>query len=134
MNWLMEDMEKHGLHQYEISNFSKPGFESRHNLTYWDNVEYYGIGAGAHGYTGVKEWPIMGPLKKYITRIEADELPVLEEHPVPLHEQMEEEMFLGLRKTEGFHWKSFKEQIFCRNDGDFWETTRTTDRKRVADD
>ena len=47
---LMEEMEKQGIHQYEISNFAKPGFESMHNLTYWDNVEYYGIGAGAHSY------------------------------------------------------------------------------------
>ena len=47
---LMEQMEKHGYPQYEISNFSKPGYESRHNLTYWNNESYYGFGAGAHSY------------------------------------------------------------------------------------
>ena len=47
---LMKSMEAHGYNQYEISNFAKLGYESRHNLTYWNNDEYYGIGAGAHSY------------------------------------------------------------------------------------
>ncbi|UYY97358.1 radical SAM family heme chaperone HemW [Peribacillus frigoritolerans] len=109
---LMEEMEKHGLHQYEISNFARAGFESRHNLTYWDNVEYYGIGAGAHGYTGGKRVANHGPVKKYITPLLSNELPVLEEHPVPLHERMEEEMFLGLRKTQGVSLEIFKNKFF----------------------
>jgi oxygen-independent coproporphyrinogen-3 oxidase len=109
---LMEEMEKHGNHQYEISNFARAGFESRHNLTYWDNVEYYGIGAGAHGYTGGKRVANHGPVKKYITPLLSNELPVLEEHPVPLHERMEEEMFLGLRKTQGVSLEIFKNKFF----------------------
>ncbi|MGE7905422.1 radical SAM family heme chaperone HemW [Peribacillus sp. NPDC094092] len=109
---LMEQMEKHGLHQYEISNFARAGFESRHNLTYWNNAGYYGIGAGAHGYTGGKRVANHGPVKKYITPLLANELPVLEEHPVPLHERMEEEMFLGLRKTEGVSLQIFKGKFF----------------------
>ncbi|MDR4925520.1 radical SAM family heme chaperone HemW [Peribacillus simplex] len=109
---LMEEMEKHGLHQYEISNFARAGFESRHNLTYWDNAEYYGIGAGAHGYTGGKRVANHGPVKKYIMPLLANELPVLEEHPVPLHERLEEEMFLGLRKTEGVSLEIFKNKFF----------------------
>ncbi len=108
---VMETMEQHGLHQYEISNFSKPGFESRHNLTYWDNLEYYGIGAGAHGYTAGKRIANHGPLKKYINSLKQDDLPVLEEHLVPVHEQMEEEMFLGLRKIEGVSFARFKERF-----------------------
>ncbi|MFP3510586.1 radical SAM family heme chaperone HemW [Peribacillus sp. SIMBA_075] len=109
---LMEEMEKHGLHQYEISNFAREGFESRHNLTYWDNAEYYGIGAGAHGYTGGTRVANHGPVKKYIAPLMANQLPVLEKHPVPLHERMEEEMFLGLRKTEGVSLEIFKNKFF----------------------
>ncbi|AMM93928.1 coproporphyrinogen III oxidase [Peribacillus simplex] len=109
---LMEEMEKHGLHQYEISNFAREGFESRHNLTYWDNAEYYGIGAGAHGYTGGTRVANHGPVMKYIAPLMANQLPVLEEHPVPLHERMEEEMFLGLRKTEGVSLEIFKNKFF----------------------
>lgn len=51
---LMERMREAGYKQYEISNFAKPGFESRHNMTYWRNEDYYGLGAGAHGYIGRK--------------------------------------------------------------------------------
>ena len=44
--YIIAELERAGFEHYEISNFSKPGFESRHNLMYWDNAEYYGIGAG----------------------------------------------------------------------------------------
>lgn len=98
---LMEEMDKNGFRQYEISNFSKPGFESRHNLTYWNNEEYFGFGAGAHSYTDGWRRSNAGPLKKYLEHIEKGSLPVFEEHKVTLAEKMEEEMFLGLRKTKG---------------------------------
>ncbi|MGE8078205.1 radical SAM family heme chaperone HemW [Peribacillus loiseleuriae] len=104
---LMETMEYRGLHQYEISNFARPGHESRHNLTYWNNDEYYGIGAGAHGYTAGSRIANHGPVKKYMEPLLDNELPVLENHLVPLHEQMEEEMFLGLRKAEGVSYTKF---------------------------
>ncbi|MGG3469364.1 radical SAM family heme chaperone HemW [Neobacillus pocheonensis] len=104
---LMEEMEKHGFHQYEISNFSKPGYESKHNLTYWNNEEYYGFGAGAHSYLNGTRRSNVGPLKKYIDHITKGELPVLEEHQVTMAEQMEEEMFLGLRKTAGISISHF---------------------------
>jgi putative oxygen-independent coproporphyrinogen III oxidase len=98
---LMEEMEHHGFKQYEISNFSRPGFESKHNLTYWNNDFYYGFGAGAHSY--VKGWrrSNAGPMKKYIDQINDEKLPIFQEHMVSVAEQMEEEMFLGLRKTKG---------------------------------
>ena len=48
--YIIAELERAGFEHYEISNFSKPGFESRHNLMYWDNAEYYVIGAGASGY------------------------------------------------------------------------------------
>lgn len=108
---LMETMEKHGLHQYEISNFARTGYESRHNLTYWNNDEYYGIGAGAHGYTAGRRIANHGPVKKYMTPLIDNELPVLENHLVPIHEQMEEEMFLGLRKTEGVSYTKFYDKF-----------------------
>lgn len=98
---LMEQMEKHGFNQYEISNFSKPGYESKHNLTYWNNDYYYGFGAGAHSY--VDDWrrSNAGPLKKYMELIDNGNLPIFQEHQTSKAEQIEEEMFLGLRKTDG---------------------------------
>ncbi|WP_066064061.1 radical SAM family heme chaperone HemW [Neobacillus soli] len=98
---LMEEMEKHGFKQYEISNFSKPGFESQHNLTYWNNDSYYGFGAGAHSYLNGIRRSNIGPLKRYMDQINGGALPIFEDHQTSRAEQMEEEMFLGLRKTEG---------------------------------
>ncbi|OIK16612.1 coproporphyrinogen III oxidase [Bacillus sp. MUM 116] len=104
---MMEEMDKHGFKQYEISNFSKPGYESRHNLTYWNNDYYYGFGAGAHSYVNGVRRSNIGPLKKYIEQINIGKLPYFDEHPVSMAEQMEEEMFLGLRKTEGISISEF---------------------------
>jgi putative oxygen-independent coproporphyrinogen III oxidase len=98
---LMEEMEQHGYSQYEISNFSKAGYESKHNLTYWNNEYYYGFGAGAHSYVNGWRRSNAGPLKKYMEQIAEGNLPIFEEHQTTKAEQIEEEMFLGLRKTAG---------------------------------
>lgn len=52
--FMCEYLEEHGIMQYEISNFAVPGFESRHNLKYWHDEEYLGIGASAHSFLGGK--------------------------------------------------------------------------------
>jgi putative oxygen-independent coproporphyrinogen III oxidase len=108
--WAMEQMERHGYKQYEISNYAKAGFESRHNLTYWNNEEYFGIGAGAHSYVYGKRNVNAGPLKKYMNLIQETGFPYIESHEVTLAEKMEEEMFLGLRKTEGVSKETFAQK------------------------
>ncbi|OEH93688.1 radical SAM family heme chaperone HemW [Bacillus solimangrovi] len=107
---LMVEMEKNGYHQYEISNFSQEGFESKHNITYWNNNEYFGFGAGAHSYVDGVRRVNAGPLSHYINRINNDGFPYIEEHLVTLEERMEEEMFLGLRKTDGVSKPRFYER------------------------
>lgn len=104
---IMEQMEGHGYSQYEISNYAKKGFESQHNIVYWDNEEYYGFGAGAHSYLNSTRRSNVGPIKHYINQIENNELPVREEIPLTIKEQIEEEMFLGLRKNEGVSIQRF---------------------------
>ncbi|MFK8793052.1 radical SAM family heme chaperone HemW [Planococcus plakortidis] len=108
---LMDEMAKQGLHQYEISNFAKPGHESRHNLLYWDNEEYIGVGAGAHGYVNGVRYSNHGPLKKYMEPLESAERPVLDSTQVSIKAKMEEEMFLGLRKTTGVDIARFQEKF-----------------------
>ncbi|CAG9608102.1 radical SAM family heme chaperone HemW [Pseudoneobacillus rhizosphaerae] len=107
---LMNQMATHGFEQYEISNFSKAGFESKHNLTYWNNDLYYGFGAGAHSYVNGYRKANYGPLKKYMEPLEREELPIMEEHLVTREEKMEEEMFLGLRKTKGVSIGNFEKR------------------------
>ena len=108
--YIIAELEKAGFEHYEISNFSKPGFESRHNLMYWDNAEYYGIGAGASGYVDGIRYKNHGPIRHYLHAVEAGNARVQEE-VLTLHEKMEEEMFLGLRKKSGVSKKRFEEKF-----------------------
>ena len=108
--YIIAELEKAGFEHYEISNFSKPGFESRHNLMYWDNAEYYGIGAGASGYVNGVRYKNHGPIRHYLQAVEAGNARVQEE-VLTLHEKMEEEMFLGLRKKSGVSKKRFEEKF-----------------------
>ncbi|WP_297666026.1 radical SAM family heme chaperone HemW [uncultured Streptococcus sp.] len=108
--YIIAELEKAGFEHYEISNFSKPGFESRHNLMYWDNAEYYGIGAGASGYVDGVRYKNHGPIRHYLQAVEAGNSRVQEE-VLTLKEKMEEEMFLGLRKKSGVSRKRFEEKF-----------------------
>jgi len=108
---IMEQMESHGYHQYEISNYAKKGFKSKHNLVYWDNDHYYGFGAGAHSYINGKRRSNIGPINHYLKAIEKGRLPIREEISLTVKEQMEEEMFLGLRKTAGVSQKKFYQKF-----------------------
>lgn len=107
----IEAMEKAGRMQYEISNFAKPGFESQHNLVYWNNQNYFGLGAGAGGYLGNKRYKNRGPIQHYLKALNNGQLPVLEEESLTQKEQIEEEMFLGLRKILGVEKKVFEERF-----------------------
>lgn len=84
---------------YEISNFSKKGFNSRHNLNYWNNEEYYGFGVAAHGYVGGIRYGNKVELDDYINNPYEHS----EENIVTSKEQLEEEIFLGFRKTSGIN-------------------------------
>lgn len=103
----MEEMERHGFKQYEISNYSIPGYESNHNLTYWNNEYYYGFGAGAHGYVNAVRTSNVGPIKKYMEKIDEIGEAFQSQHRVSKEEEMEEHMFLGLRKVAGVSKESF---------------------------
>ena len=107
---VMEQMEKNGYIQYELSNYAQKGWGSRHNMTYWNNEHYYGFGAGAHSYVNGVRYANVGPIKKYIQLIEQGQFPYVDTHIVSKEEQMEEHMFLGLRKTEGVNKQQFFER------------------------
>lgn len=108
--YIIEELEKAGFEHYEISNFSKPGFESRHNLVYWDNAEYYGLGAGASGYVDGIRYKNHGPIRHYLEAVEEGKARITEEH-LTLEEKMEEELFLGLRKKTGVSKARFEEKF-----------------------
>lgn len=107
---LMERMEQAGYKQYEISNFAKPGFESRHNMTYWRNEDYYGLGAGAHGY--VNRWRHVN-IKGVNPYNEATQQgrPILERFEISREEAMEDFVMVGLRVLEGISDERFRSQF-----------------------
>ncbi len=90
---------------YEISNFSKKGYESKHNLTYWNNEHYYGFGMGASGYIDNIRYTNTKSINEYIKGNY-----ILEEEKLDIKETMENEMILGLRKLEGVNISNFKKR------------------------
>lgn len=92
-------LKEYGYHRYEISNYAKPGYECRHNLGYWNRTEYLGIGIGAASLIDNQRWN------------EGEEPEVLS-----VENQMEEYMFLGLRKMEGVSKRRFIEEYGCSID------------------
>lgn len=121
--YIIAELERAGFEHYEISNFSKSGFESRHNLMYWDNAEYYGIGAGASGYVNGVRYKNHGPIRHYLSAVEEGNARITEEH-LSQKEQMEEEMFLGLRKKSGVSMARFEEKFGRSFDGLYGEIVR----------
>ncbi len=90
-----------GYRHYEISNWAKPGFESRHNLKYWKREPYLGFGAGAHSFSGAQRWANAHDAAMYASAIENGQLPVEQLETVTGEQALEEELFLGLRQLDG---------------------------------
>lgn len=101
-DFIRSKLKASGYVHYEVSNFAKPGYESKHNLKYWDNGEYYGFGLGASGYIKGFRYENTRSIDDYILGNWR-----LEEHLVSQTEMMENEVMLGLRKTEGIDIKKF---------------------------
>ncbi|MBJ6745623.1 oxygen-independent coproporphyrinogen III oxidase [Streptococcus sp. 121] len=112
-HFIINRLKEAGFDHYEISNFCRPGYESQHNLMYWDNAEYYGLGAGASGYLNGVRYRNHGPIRHYLEAVAAGDARVYKEE-LSLKEQMEEELFLGLRKRSGVSIQRF-EQKFARS-------------------
>ena len=97
-------LHEHGYERYEISNYSKPGFECRHNLGYWKRAPYYGFGIAAASFYCGKRYQMHKDLKRYIEGDFTEETEILSKE-----DEMAEFMFLGLRLTEGVSRSLFKE-------------------------
>ena len=95
-------LEENGYNHYEISNYSKCNFESKHNLTYWNNSFYYGFGLGASGYIENTRYTNTRNLNKYLTSFKR-EVEYLDKNDI-----IEYEMILGLRKFKGVNKHDFK--------------------------
>ena len=102
-----QKLEQNGFFRYEVSNFAQKGFESRHNLNYWDNNEYYGFGVAAHGYLDGTRYSNFTTLEEYMKKPSTHEVG----HILSEEEKLEEEIFLGFRKTEGIDCERIREKF-----------------------
>ena len=121
----------HGYCHYEISNWAQPGYESRHNLTYWRNMSYLGVGPGAHSYlAGHRFYNLPSPevyiqrIRRWAQRGDQDGMPVGQvllskpgavEEVEPIGERLEiwETIMLGLRLEEGIDLEEFRDRFHC---------------------
>lgn len=94
---LCEMTAKYGFKHYEISNFAKKGFESRHNLNYWNAENYYGFGCAASGFEGNLRYTHENTIEKYLE----NPLKLTEKEFLTEKEQLEEYIFVGFRKADG---------------------------------
>ena len=102
-SFLSNFLKKNGYVHYEISNFAKEGYESRHNLVYWNNDEYYGFGLGASGYLHKIRYTNTRIMEKYLTSFFRIEEKLTEK------DLLSYALILGFRKIEGIHKKEFFE-------------------------
>jgi len=107
----VETLARAGFVHYEISNWAKPGFESRHNKTYWLAEPYLGFGAGAHSYWQGERWENIRSPREYIKRLEIGDSVVAQREKISRAAEMSEVMFLGLRLGEGVTWARFQERF-----------------------
>ena len=108
-----------GMHRYEISNYAKSGKECRHNLGYWDRVEYLGIGAGSSSLIKGERFDHIRDRKVYIEKIRNGESILIDREILSVESQMEEFMYLGLRKIEGVSRTDFQ-NYFGKNVDDVY--------------
>src|SRR3989441_381727 len=97
----VETLRAAGYRHYEISNWAKPGFESKHNLKYWRREAYLGFGAGAHSFSGAQRWANEHDAAAYVSAVQSGRLPVEQHEKMTAERALEEELFLGLRQLDG---------------------------------
>jgi len=129
---IMRRLEEAGYQQYEISNFAKPGYESKHNSMYWRNRSYYGLGAGAHGYMNGQRHVNVKGIQPYIDATKQG-LPITEQFEVTRQEAMEDFMMVGLRMLEGVRNADFMSQFGVTIESQFEATLDGWLRKQLLE-
>ena len=109
--WTVERLAQLGYEQYEISNFAKPGFASRHNLKYWTLGEYAGFGPGAHSDLGDVRYAYVKDLDAYCQGIKNGGSILSESERIPPRERDLEYLMLGLRTVRGIERREFENRF-----------------------
>ncbi len=108
---LLDMVETSPLRRYEISNFARPGRESRHNLKYWRGLPYLGFGPSAHSYVESKRWSNTADIAGYCADIESGKLPIEHVEEIDQTLRAKEGVMLGLRLAEGVSYAEIEQVI-----------------------
>jgi oxygen-independent coproporphyrinogen III oxidase len=106
-----ERLQAEGYENYEISNWALPGHQSQHNLTYWRNLPYLGMGAGAHSFFGRRRFSTVLNPQEYIRLLNRQQRPEAESETIEPAQEMSETAFLGLRTAMGLHLPAFEQRF-----------------------
>lgn len=110
-HYTIDLLSQYGIYQYEISNFAKKGFECKHNLIYWHNEEYLGLGISAHSYINSIRYSNSFTFNEYLKLLRNNKLPIITKEPKDRNDKIIETMFLGLRMNKGINIQRFKEKF-----------------------
>lgn len=103
-HWTCDMLAQHGFEQYELSNFARRGYESRHNRAYWNRDTYYGFGLGACSFDGIHRFQNEKNLLKYMTHSEKGESVISFCEKLSAAQEYLEQIMLGLRQRSGLPW------------------------------
>jgi len=124
---LMEETIKNGYEQYEISNFCKPGFHSRHNSNYWNGIKYLGLGPSAHSFDGnSRQWNVSNNFR-YIKSITENKISS-EKETLTIDQKFNEYMMTGLRTSTGISVEKVKTEF-----GENYLSSLLTEAKNYLD-
>ncbi len=100
-HYLIDALREIGIEQYELSNFSIKGFESKHNLVYWENKPYLGLGVSSHSKVGNERFSNTSVIYEYTSLLNADQSPIIQKDYIDTSEDLFESIMLGLRLNKG---------------------------------
>ena len=112
-SYAAEMLERYGYRQYEISNFAAPGFESKHNLKYWNLDDYISFGPGAHSCVGNIRYSFVRDLKEYISGVRRKVSLVDEYEEITPLERSVEYIMLGMRTSRGISRRDYIDRCQC---------------------
>jgi putative oxygen-independent coproporphyrinogen III oxidase len=101
--WTQNRLSQAGYRRYEVSNYARPGYACRHNLGYWSQTEYLGLGPGAHSYLGGRRFSKIEDIDAYIRNVGTGGEAIEDVEEIGPALAAREAMIFGLRKTEGIH-------------------------------
>jgi len=109
-----ELLDKNGFNQYEVSNFSKPGFESKHNINYWVGGNYIGLGVGSHSHIDGRRYWNVSKMNEYLSRIKNNQNAAEGQEILKDDERLTEALLFGIRMNRGVAIKDIQRKFKCR--------------------